>query len=54
MFKAKTLLDEIKNTHLKILESCKNSLNKSKFDLDFQRLNKILLKNVQIFQLILL
>ncbi len=40
MFKAKTILDEFKKYAPDVLELCKESLSKSKFDLDFQRLNK--------------
>lgn len=40
MFKAKTILDEFKKYAPDILELCKESLSSSKFDLDFQRLNK--------------
>ena len=40
MFKAKTLLDEIKKFSPKILENCINSLRESENDLDFHRLNK--------------
>ncbi len=41
MFRAKTLLDEINKYSPDILKYCKNSLEKSTKDLDFQRLNKI-------------
>ncbi len=40
MFKAKTLLDEIKKFSPKILENCINTLRESENDLDFHRLNK--------------
>ena len=40
MFKAKTILNEFKKYSPDLLELCKESLSKSKFDLDFQRLNK--------------
>jgi len=40
MFKAKTILDELKKYAPDVLELSKESLSKSKFDLDFQRLNK--------------
>ena len=40
MFRAKTILNEFKKFDSYILECCKESLLKSKFDLDFQRLNK--------------
>ena len=40
MFRAKTLLDEVKKFSPKTLENCKASLKESIKDLDFQRLNK--------------
>ncbi len=40
MFKAKTILNEFKKFDSYILECCKESLLKSEFDLDFQRLNR--------------
>ena len=40
MFRAKTILEEIKKYDDEILNYCKESLSKSKKDLDFQRLNK--------------
>ena len=40
MFKATTILNEFKKYAPLVLELCKESLSKSKFDLDFQRLNK--------------
>ncbi|WP_348535346.1 mannose-1-phosphate guanylyltransferase/mannose-6-phosphate isomerase [Prochlorococcus marinus] len=40
MFKATTILNEFKKHAPLVLELCKESLSKSKFDLDFQRLNK--------------
>ena len=41
MFRAKTLLDEINKYSPDILKYCKNSLENSTKDLDFQRLNKL-------------
>ena len=41
MFKARTLLDEINKFSPDILKYCKNSLENSSKDLDFQRLDKI-------------
>ncbi|MDA9729202.1 mannose-1-phosphate guanylyltransferase/mannose-6-phosphate isomerase [Prochlorococcus sp. AH-736-N17] len=41
MFRAKALLDEINKFSPEILKHCKNSLENSKKDLDFQRLNKM-------------
>ena len=40
MFKAKEIIEEINKFSPKILINCKNSLKKSLFDLDFQRLEK--------------
>ena len=40
MFKATTILNEFKKYAPLVLELCKESLSKSNFDLDFQRLNK--------------
>tara|TARA_A100001388_G_C28765544_1_gene500504 strand:- start:1167 stop:2603 length:1437 start_codon:yes stop_codon:yes gene_type:complete len=40
LFKAKTFLSEIERFCPSLLENCKLSLNKSKFDLDFRRLDK--------------
>ena len=39
MFRAKTILDEIKKYDKEIFNSCKESLSKSKDDLDFQTSN---------------
>ena len=39
MFKAKTVIDEFKKYAPNIFKCCKESLSKSKFDLDFQRLD---------------
>lgn len=44
LFKAKTILDEIKKFNPEILKVCKESLIKSEKDLDFQRINKELFK----------
>ena len=40
MFKAQEIIKEVNKFSPKILINCKNSLNKSLFDLDFQRLDK--------------
>ena len=40
MFKAKTILEEIKIYSPEVLEICKDSLKKSNYDLDFQRIDK--------------
>jgi len=40
MFKAKEIINEINKFSPEILLSCKDAINKSKFDLDFQRLDK--------------
>ena len=40
LFKAKTIIDEIKRFTPKVYEYCQESLEKSKFDLDFQRIDK--------------
>ena len=54
MFKAKTILNEVKLFVPNIFEDCKNSLKHKLFDLDFQRLNTDDFPNVQISQLTLL
>ena len=41
MFKAKEIIKEINKFSPEILLSCKNSISKSLFDLDFQRLDKV-------------
>ncbi len=41
MFKSKDIINEINKFSPEILTSCQNALNKSKFDLVFQRLDKI-------------
>ena len=41
MFKAKEIIKEINKFSPEILLSCKNSINKSILDLDFQRLDKV-------------
>ena len=41
MFKAKEIIKEINKFSPEILLSCKNAINKSIFDLDFQRLDKV-------------
>ena len=40
MFKAWEIINEVNKFSPEILLSCKNAINKSKFDLDFQRLDK--------------
>lgn len=40
LFKAKIILKELETHCPKVLDYCKNSLDKSQYDLDFQRLNK--------------
>ena len=45
MFKAKTIIEEMKIFSPKILEVCKDSLKKSKYDLDFQRIDTNSFKN---------
>ena len=40
MFRAKTILEELKKFEEEILINCKESLSKSKIDLDFQRLDR--------------
>ena len=45
LFKAKTIIDEIKKLNPEIFNSCKKALNKSKKDLDFQRLDEKSFKN---------
>tara|TARA_Y100000589_G_scaffold330619_1_gene380832 strand:- start:1333 stop:2778 length:1446 start_codon:yes stop_codon:yes gene_type:complete len=40
MFKAKTILEEVKKYAPDILSTCKDSIFKSKLDLDFQRIDK--------------
>ena len=41
MFKAKDIINEIKNFSPEILTSCQDAINNSKFDLVFQRLDKV-------------
>ena len=41
MFKSQEIIKEVNKFSPEILKSCKNSINKSQFDLDFQRLDKI-------------
>ena len=41
MFKSQEIIKEVNKFSPEILKSCKNSINKSEFDLDFQRLDKI-------------
>ena len=48
MFKAKEIIKEINKFSPEILLSCKNAISKSIFDLDFQRLDKVSLKNADI------
>ncbi len=40
LFKAKTILKELERFCPKIIDCCKKSINNSKYDLDFQRLDK--------------
>jgi len=40
MFKAKEIINEVNKFYPEILATCKEAINKSKFDLDFQRLDK--------------
>ncbi len=46
LFKASTLLKELKSLSPNLLDSCKKSINKDLFDLNFQRLNKEVFKNI--------
>ena len=46
LFKASSLLKEIKKISPIILETCKKSINKELLDLDFQRVNKDVFKSV--------
>jgi mannose-1-phosphate guanylyltransferase/mannose-6-phosphate isomerase len=46
LFKASTLLKEIKRISPILLETCKKSINKELLDLDFQRVNKEVFKSV--------
>ena len=42
LFKASVILDEIKKFSPEVLSCCERSLKDNLYDLDFQRLNKIL------------
>ena len=52
LFKA-SVVKELEKFYPKLVEYYKNSLDKSENDLDFQRLNKIILNNAKIFRLTL-
>ena len=52
MFKAKEIIKEIDKFTPDTLLSCKKALSNSVLDLDFQRLEKIHLKDVMTYQLI--
>ena len=45
MFKAKTVLQELKKFAPEIVKSCKDSILESKLDLDFQRIDKEIFRN---------
>ena len=49
MFKAKVIIEEIKRYCPKIYEYCEKTIKNSRMDLEFQRLDKRLLKHVLIF-----
>ena len=40
MFKAKTIIEEVKSSHQQIYKNCFNAIKESKSDLDFQRIDK--------------
>lgn len=46
IFRASTLLEELKKLSPTLLETCKKSINKELFDLDFQRVNKEIFKRI--------
>ena len=46
MFRASTLLEELKKISPILLETCKKSINKELLDLDFQRVNKEIFKRI--------
>ena len=46
IFKASTLLEELKKISPTLLETCKKSINKELLDLDFQRVNKEIFKRI--------
>ena len=50
MFKAQTIIDEIKSSCPEIFETCNEAMLKSQMDLEFQRLNQDSFLNVLIFQ----
>ena len=45
LFKARSILEEIKKFHPEIIKYCESSLNKNLFDLDFQRLDEKVFKD---------
>ncbi len=47
LFKAKTILKELKKFHPELINTCKKSLNNDLMDLDFQRLNKDIFNQCQ-------
>ena len=49
MFKSKEIIKEVNEFYPEILKSCKNSINKSEFDLDFQRLDKSSFKKISYY-----
>jgi len=46
MFRASTFLNEIKSLSPMLLDNCKKSINKDLFDLNFQRFNEEVFKNI--------
>ena len=46
IFRASTLLEELKKISPTLLETCKKSINKELLDLDFQRVNKEIFKRI--------
>ncbi len=46
LFKASTLLKEVKSLSPNILDKCRKSINKGLFDLNFQRLNEKIFRNI--------
>ena len=46
MFRASTLLKEIETLSPELLDNCKKAINKDLFDLNFQRFNEEVFKNI--------
>ena len=48
MFKAKTIIKGAEKYSPEVVKSCKQAINKSSRDLDFTRINKMLLKSLNL------